>query len=304
MNTFQLRCFLTLAQTLNFARAAQQLSVTQPAVSHQIRTLEEELNVKLFKRTTRSVELTRSGKLFINDAKEILAVYGRAKNRFENPSQQEIQVFSVGSYSYSQLFSLPGILDRIRRLHPHIHPRLEVMAFQHLYRALEEENLDVILAFREPEERKTPGIYRELQRVPMVCVCAPEHPFVKKGQVEVEELRGERLVVHDPVITPVAVTQLQGRLLGGRAPSDFYFSASPEASMVLAQAGYGVALLPEILVRDNPFLGKVALRDTPLLSFGVYYKSLQGNEILKSFIRLLREETSARQREGSGAENS
>ena len=73
---------------------------------------------------------------------------------------------------------------------------------------------------------------------------------------------------------------------------------------ILAQAGYGVALLPEILVRDNPFLGKVALRDTPLLSFGVYYKSLQGNEILKSFIRLLREETSARQREGSGAENS
>ena len=46
MNTFQLRCFLTLAQTLNFARAAQQLSVTQPAVSHQIRALEEELNVK------------------------------------------------------------------------------------------------------------------------------------------------------------------------------------------------------------------------------------------------------------------
>ena len=61
MNTFQLHCFLTVAEHLNFARAAQQLNVTQPAVTHQIRTLEAELNVKLFRRTTRTVNLTPAG---------------------------------------------------------------------------------------------------------------------------------------------------------------------------------------------------------------------------------------------------
>lgn len=58
MNLFQLECFLAVASHLNFARAAEQLHVTQPTVSHQIRSLEKELGVSLFTRSTRSVALT------------------------------------------------------------------------------------------------------------------------------------------------------------------------------------------------------------------------------------------------------
>ena len=54
MNTFQLTCFLTVAETLSFVKAAKQLNVTQPAVTHQIHSLEEELNKQLFRRTTRT----------------------------------------------------------------------------------------------------------------------------------------------------------------------------------------------------------------------------------------------------------
>ena len=57
MNTFQLSCFIRVAETLNFARAAEQLHVTQPAVTQQIQSLEKELNVKLFKRNTRTVKI-------------------------------------------------------------------------------------------------------------------------------------------------------------------------------------------------------------------------------------------------------
>ena len=61
MNTIQLECFIAVAQHMNFSRAADELKITQPAVSHQIRTLEEELDVKLFKRTSREVALTPEG---------------------------------------------------------------------------------------------------------------------------------------------------------------------------------------------------------------------------------------------------
>ena len=57
MNVFQMECFLAVAENLNFARAAEQLHVTQPAVTQQIHALERELNVKLFTRTTRTVHL-------------------------------------------------------------------------------------------------------------------------------------------------------------------------------------------------------------------------------------------------------
>ena len=86
MNTFQLACFLAVSDTLNFARAAQRLNVTQPAVTHQIRSLEEELNAKLFRRTTRSVELTEAGRLVLHDANRMMTIAMRAEKRFEDPA--------------------------------------------------------------------------------------------------------------------------------------------------------------------------------------------------------------------------
>ena len=71
MNTAQLQCFLTVADTLNFARAAQQLHITQPAVTQQIHALEKELGVQLFHRTTHSVRLTDEGMVFLGDARQI-----------------------------------------------------------------------------------------------------------------------------------------------------------------------------------------------------------------------------------------
>ena len=59
MNTVQLECFVTVAEHLNFSKASRVLKITQPAVSHQIQTLEEELGVKLFNRTSKSVTLTQ-----------------------------------------------------------------------------------------------------------------------------------------------------------------------------------------------------------------------------------------------------
>ena len=79
MNTMQLSCFLEVAETLSFARAAEKLHVTQPAVTQQIQSLEAELNVKLFRRTTRTVELTQAGLVFLGDAKTMYEISGKAK---------------------------------------------------------------------------------------------------------------------------------------------------------------------------------------------------------------------------------
>lgn len=68
MNTVQLECFVAVAEYLNFSKASRSLKITQPAVSHQIQTLEEELGVKLFNRTSKSVILTQEGSRFLPDA--------------------------------------------------------------------------------------------------------------------------------------------------------------------------------------------------------------------------------------------
>lgn len=81
MNTVQLECFVSVAEHLNFSRASESLHVSQPADSHQIQTLENELGVKLFKRTSKSVELTEEGMLFLADARYILKTTFEAKER-------------------------------------------------------------------------------------------------------------------------------------------------------------------------------------------------------------------------------
>ena len=88
MNTTQLECFLAVAQNLNFSKAAESVALTQPAVSHQIRSLEEELGVQLFTRTSKSVTLTRAGMQFIGDASAILRIANTARTRLNEPQAQ------------------------------------------------------------------------------------------------------------------------------------------------------------------------------------------------------------------------
>ena len=79
MNTVQLECFLAVAEYLNFSRAAESLKITQPAVSHQITSLEDELGARLFIRTSKNVTLTEAGFMFMEDASSIIKIASSAK---------------------------------------------------------------------------------------------------------------------------------------------------------------------------------------------------------------------------------
>ena len=289
MNTFQLSCFLAVADTLNFARAAEQLNVTQPAVTHQIRSLETELNTKLFRRTTRIVELTSSGILFQDDARSILATALRAKGRFQNPSSQKFQEFSIGCHSYTQLFLLPQVLKEMRQTYPQIFPRLRVVPFQHLHRLLEEEEVDAIIGFQEPDYKKLPGTYKEMAKVPVVCVCPSDSPLAVLPSVSLSALEQEKLILNAPLKSPSTIVQLQQHLIGNRSLSDFYFCESGEAALVLIRAGFGVTILPDLFLPRYPDLTYLPVSEADAISFGIYYKTLKDNEMLKTFFQFMQQ---------------
>ena len=288
MNTFQLTCFLAVAENLNFARAAEYLHVTQPAVTQQIHSLEKELNVKLFKRTTRTVRLTAEGMIFLHDARRMVDISVRAKKRFENPHEREIQTLSIGCYSYTQLFKLPPVLRQLARQYPDLHPRLQVVPFQYLYRLLEEDDVDAVIGFREPESKKISAQYREVAKVPMVCICPLHHPLSQRETVRLDDLKNEKLVLFHPAKAEANAAQLQGKLMEGRAPSTVYFCESAEAIVILVESGFGVSVLPELFVPPDPSLGRVPIDGAEPASFGMYYKSMQGNAPLKDLLQIMK----------------
>ena len=289
MNTVQLECFLAVAETLNFARAAERLHITQPAVTHQINSLESELDVKLFKRTTRTVEMTAAGWSFFNDAKTILNMTHLAKARLSNHAEEDIRSIGIGCHSPMELSLLPEPLNAFLKKYPDIHPELKMVPFQALQNLLQEENIDVMIGFMDENAKKLPGIYVELAKAPLSCVMLPSHPLAGRDRIRPEDLKEGKLITCDPRRSSAAVARIQGQLVGCRTPADIYFCDNIECGITLVQAGLGFAILPDVTQVRSSALTYIPLEDFRPESFGLYYKTLQKNQPLKDFIQFMKE---------------
>ena len=277
-----------MAETLSFAKAAKLLNVTQPAVTHQIHSLEEELNAQLFKRTTRSVEITQEGLIFMSDAKNVLNIITLAKKRFEDPVVDERQFFSIGCHSHNELYLLPGILRQMADSCPMLNPVFQVVPFQHLYQLLDEEAVDVIIAFQE-KSQKIDGIYKELAQVRITGVLPDTHPLAEKERLDGDDLRTQRLLLLDPQRCPGRLNGIQHGLAAERAVSDLLMCGSADACITLAKAGFGVAVQPDFPSLRDPALAYIPIKDVEPLSYGAYYKSVTGKPMLKLFLQSCRD---------------
>lgn len=291
MNSFQLTCFLTVAETLNFARSAERLNITQPAVTHQIKSLESELGVVLFNRSTHSVELTKAGLLLIDDARTIVATTQRVKKRYETTHGQDFPELRIGCHSDGFLLELPEILKSFANAYPDVHVNVRMAPSQaRLYQFLDEDKIDIILSLRESDNRrKAPGIYKELVKSPAVCICSTDHPFADRAQLTMQELSTANLILYEPTKSTFFDIQIWGKLVSGRDPADLHFCESAVTAIMLAKAGYGIFLMPEIYAPVDPSLAVIPLNGLADTSFGMYYKSLKANAFLKPFREILQE---------------
>lgn len=285
MNTVQLECFMTVAEYLNFSKAADFLKITQPAVSHQINSLEDELGTKLFKRTSKSVSLTHAGFLFLEDASSILKIAASAKNKL-SAGGEEFPLLNIGCHNQSELDLVPPILAQLIRKFPALHPSVKQIPFKSMANLLEEERIHVMFGFRHEEQKKAIGIYHELCRCPIACVCHREHPYADRASLNLNELTGA-MVLCDPHKLPAPIFQIQMRASTSLLPSELFFADGYESALALVKSGIGFTLLPRYPdIRDDE-LCYIPISGPELLHFGVYYKSLAGNAVLKEFLRLL-----------------
>lgn len=294
MTTMQLECFLAVAETLSFAKAANQLNVTQPAVTQQIRALEEELTVQLFNRTTRMVRLTMEGHIFLDDARNILRMMQFTKKRFEERREKESHPFSIGCHDYDELELLPEVLRKMAEKEPALHPVFQVIPFQHLYRLLAEEIVDVVIAFQEKEEKESYGTYVEFAKIPIVGVLSSDHPLAGEQSLSAEMLKKERLILVAPQKAPGCLNDVCRELAKDRAITDILLCDAPKAAALLAKAGFGAAIFPELTARDDPASVRIPLEGMEALSYGAYYKSVAGKPLLKLFLELCRKQFSFR----------
>lgn len=290
MNIFQLECFLAVADYLSFAKAAERMKISQPAVTHQIQSLERELGVKLFRRTTRSVAMTVEGLAFLDDARDIVSRSQRAMRRFKNADdQEEILELSIGCTSISLLERLPEVLRELKSLYPNLHPQILINPGVQIFARVVEGTIDIALGPKNAGTKKDALIYRELKKLPLMCAFRSDHPFAQKDIVTEEDIAQHNLILYLPGSAAPELRSLQDSLSTLKSPSELHFCESAETALILVRAGFGVTILPDI-VEEHPNIKKCPLADAKPISWGYYYKTVKDNAPLKDFIQLLKQQ--------------
>ena len=285
MNTIQLQCFIAVAEHLNFSRASEDLKMTQPAVSHQIRSLEDELEVKLFNRTSKSVALTQEGILFLADAQLILKTALSAKERLGR--HEHFVSFEIGCHNQAELNLLPPILRQLSEDFPLMRPSIHLVPFPSLFGQV--ENKQIHAAFGTKEDQKNTALcFRELCSASIACICSPSHPLAQYKTLTTQQLSGS-IIACSPRQISDSIFRLQNMLLVNLSPAQRYFTESLESALTIVKAQLGYTLYPDIVPARDPDLCYIPVTDMPRLPFGVYYRYNDTHPILKRFLTLCRQ---------------
>ncbi len=283
MNIQQLESFIQVAEHLNFARASEALNVTQSAVSRQIHTLEEELNTKLFYRTTRAVSLTPDGAIFLEHAKQILGQLKVATAKIQHHTNARVQVLTIGCESETDLDVLCPILDACRGQIPAFHPVLRIIPHRSLLNLFFQREIQVLFGFRENLPIKEDIVFRELEKIPLCCVLPQDHPQAGREEIDEGSLYDQEFILCNASTIPSRAVEVQNRVVQHISPERVHASENPQVVLTLVRAGYGCSVLPGVSLHDGA-IAYVPLKNTPPLSYGALYHRNTADPVLKRFL--------------------
>jgi DNA-binding transcriptional LysR family regulator len=253
MELRQLRYFVVLAEQLHFAHAAELLHLTQPALSQQIKALENDLDVRLLDRTKRKVTLTEAGSYFLQEAQLTLNQAERAQAVVKRVARGQLGSLRVG-YMPSAVFT--GILSQIasefRRHAPEIQLLLEEMFGPEQLIKIAAGTLDAGI-IRLPIEHELPHLETKvLIKERMVIAIRQDHPLARLKQVSVADLRNESFIVWKGIQPTTMPDHLIALAREGDFPLRIKQSAPTLAAIIaLVDGGAGIALVPESLQNMN-----------------------------------------------------
>lgn len=286
MNIDSLKCFILVAESLSFARAAEAMYKSQPAVTKQINSLEEELGVTLFIRSTRHVELTPAGMSFYKDAKDIVQNSQMAVERAKRQNTSEHSI-SIGLSNPTALFYLSPILSRLRESFPDIRPNIQVLGYKTILSLFMDNKLDVLFYYKENMTAKSGVQFKELRRDSLACLVPKGHHFEAKESLSINDLKDEPIIVCNPLNAPLTTASFQQQLLEKHSPQNVLYCDSVEVAHCMVSSGMGVTILPGILCLKSPDFSTVSLADKTRMSFGVFYHKQNANATLKKFLKLI-----------------
>jgi DNA-binding transcriptional LysR family regulator len=294
MELRHLRYFVTVAEELNFRRAAERLHVAQPALSRQIKDLEYDLRVRLLDRDTVRVRLTDAGRVFLDEARQILAHAERAKEMARDAAAGRRGRLVIGNVGPVTASFMPASLTAFRARYPEVAVTLMEIEPGEQIPALESGVIQV--GFTVEKNPVLPAHLRRIKvlRSPMCIVVGPGHRLAGVKRISLVELAGEKLLsfaghksqTHADLVSGIFAAN--GLKMGPTKIVEGF-----ESLLAMIAGGQGVSLMPEhISLSGADRVEIIPLKESTdelVFELSAVWHDRETSPLARNFVDILRE---------------
>lgn len=253
----QLEAFAAVARHLSFTRAAEQLNLTQPAVSMQIKQLEGQVEQPLFEQMGKKLFLTEAGREVLEYAHAILQQIGNMEAGLASLKGLERGTLSISVATTAHYFA-PKLLSSFYERYPGVNVKLDVTNRESLVSQLETNTVDMVIMGRPPEQVEVEdGVFMEN---PLVLIAPPNHPFGREKSIQLKRLEHEAFLVREEGSGTRKAMENFFRQHGIKMNTAMEVS-SDEAIKQSVQAGLGLGIMSRDAVQNELNLGLLIVPD-------------------------------------------
>lgn len=262
----RLQVFHTVARLLSFTKAAESLHMTQPAVTFQVRQLEEYFNTRLFDRTHNRISLTEAGQRVYEYADRIFALYAEMENSVRDLTGEVSGVLLLGASTTIAEYMLPALLGDFKAKYPEVSIRLQVANTDGIVSMVENNVIDLGVV-EAPVSNKN-LVVENCRMDKMVLIVPPGHELAKQKRVPIKELTRYPYICREEG-SGTREVMLEAVTAAGCNPQDLNIVmelGSPEAVKGAVEAGMGISILSKATIEKELKLGSLVAIDleTPL----------------------------------------
>jgi DNA-binding transcriptional LysR family regulator len=249
MELRQIRSFLSIAETLHFGRSAELIHLSQPALSLQIRALEEEVGVRLFERNRRKTTLTAAGSAFRDEAAAALSQLEQAIRRARLAASGKLGLLRIGFVSTAGSEIVPNIVRQFRESNPEVEFSLRNILTAQQVQMLEAGSLDIGF-LRLPIGEQSALDVVTVHREPFVLVVPSSHKLAQRKRVRLREVAGQDFVMYERTYAPGFHDLMLGILRdAGIVPHVSQTAGEIPTLISLVASGMGIGIMPASVVR-------------------------------------------------------
>jgi DNA-binding transcriptional LysR family regulator len=255
MNFYQLVYFKKVSETKSISRAAEELLITQPAVSKQIKALEDELGVRLFDRIGKRVYLTRTGEVFYSHADRILRSVDEAKTAVRDMSTECSGELVIGTSDHISIHRLPGMLKTFIGAFPKVDLKLRCHRSETILEMVNKNLVDLgVITLPKPAAHL---VTKTIWKDPMSVVFAKGHPLASLPAVKLREIAKYGMILTE---AGTETRRMIDQAFSGKGliPNIAMEVAYLETVKSLVRAGLGISVLPDKAVETEVKSGVLA----------------------------------------------